>query len=244
VRYRSDGSVQIGAHVARATGGRIPGWSPSKTADNVPVWRRPGSTCGPSTRSPARVVTAPSSGCGAWPGRGAAGPRGGWRGEPERDDPLPGQVPPEHDHERDGRVGWCDGHWRGRRRRSDPGGSGSPGGGRWCTGCSSVVGLAQSLWDNWMRQIATESGGNPNAVQGNIGDVNNRTGDLAKGLLQVIGATYRAYHWPGTSWNVFDPWSNMTDLHELRQAPVRQPPRGRHRPRPRLRPRRHSSSPG
>ncbi|EAC5831943.1 hypothetical protein A2G24_00980 [Listeria monocytogenes] len=49
----------------------------------------------------------------------------------------------------------------------------------------------------WLNQIATESGGNPKAVQGNIGDINNRTGDLAKGLVQVIGATFRAYKFPG-----------------------------------------------
>ena len=74
----------------------------------------------------------------------------------------------------------------------------------------ATVGLSQSLLPNELRQIQTESGGNPRAVQGNIGDINNRTGDLAKGLLQIIGATYRAFHWPGTAWNVFDPWSNMT----------------------------------
>lgn len=49
----------------------------------------------------------------------------------------------------------------------------------------------------WLNQIATESGGNPKAVQGNIGDINNRTGDLAKGLVQVIGATFNAYKFPG-----------------------------------------------
>lgn len=49
----------------------------------------------------------------------------------------------------------------------------------------------------WLRQIKTESGGNPRAVQGNIGDINNRTGDLAKGLVQVIGATFKRYKFPG-----------------------------------------------
>lgn len=49
----------------------------------------------------------------------------------------------------------------------------------------------------WLNQIATESGGNPLAVQGNIGDINNITGDLAKGLVQVIGATFNAYKFPG-----------------------------------------------
>ena len=49
----------------------------------------------------------------------------------------------------------------------------------------------------WLKQIQTESGGNPNAVQGNIGDINNRTGDLAKGLVQVIGSTFNAYKFKG-----------------------------------------------
>jgi TP901 family phage tail tape measure protein len=73
----------------------------------------------------------------------------------------------------------------------------------------AASGLPASLLPNELRQIQTESGGNPNAVQGNIGDINNITGDLAKGLLQVIGGTFRAYHVPGTSNNVFDPWANM-----------------------------------
>ncbi|STD70928.1 Transglycosylase SLT domain [Dermacoccus nishinomiyaensis] len=51
--------------------------------------------------------------------------------------------------------------------------------------------------------------GHPNAVQGNIGDINNKTGDLAKGLVQVIGSTFRAYHVDGTPNNVFDPIANL-----------------------------------
>lgn len=49
----------------------------------------------------------------------------------------------------------------------------------------------------WLRQISSESGGNPGAVQGNIGDINNKTGDIAKGLVQVIGTTFNAYKHPG-----------------------------------------------
>lgn len=49
----------------------------------------------------------------------------------------------------------------------------------------------------WLRQIASESGGNPGAIQGNIGDVNNKSGDIAKGLVQVIGQTFNAYKHPG-----------------------------------------------
>jgi hypothetical protein len=90
-----------------------------------------------------------------------------------------------------------------------PGGSGVA---RWApmvTRALSILGLSTSLVGKVLRQINTESGGNPNATQGNIGDINNRTGDLARGLMQVIGATFRAFHWPGTSWSQYDPWASI-----------------------------------
>ena len=46
--------------------------------------------------------------------------------------------------------------------------------------------------DRVLRQIATESSGNEKAVQGAIGDINNITGDLAKGLMQTISATFNS----------------------------------------------------
>lgn len=59
----------------------------------------------------------------------------------------------------------------------------------------------------WLKQIATESSGNAKAVQGDIGDVNNASGDLAKGLLQTISSTFNAYAFPGHK-NVFNGFDN------------------------------------
>lgn len=59
-----------------------------------------------------------------------------------------------------------------------------------------------------LRQIATESGGNEKAVQGDIGDINNLTGDLAKGLMQTISATFNAYKFPGHG-DIFNGYDNL-----------------------------------
>ena len=59
-----------------------------------------------------------------------------------------------------------------------------------------------------LRQISTESGGNPKAVQGNIGDINNKTGNLAKGLMQVIPPTFNAYALPGHH-DIFNGYDNI-----------------------------------
>lgn len=48
-----------------------------------------------------------------------------------------------------------------------------------------------------LRQIATESGGNPNAHQGNIGDINNLKGTPAQGLLQFVPSTFASWSRPG-----------------------------------------------
>lgn len=73
------------------------------------------------------------------------------------------------------------------------GGKGAPSGSGVTRWKSQVVdalkanGLSTSsdMVNKVLRQIATESGGNEKAVQGNIGDINNKTGDLAKGLMQL-----------------------------------------------------------
>lgn len=93
----------------------------------------------------------------------------------------------------------------------DPGGSGVE---RWrdtVIQALSRVGLPTSddYVNAWLRQIKTESGGNPRAVQGNIGDVNNRSGDLAHGLVQVIGQTFAAFRDKSLPNDRFNPLANL-----------------------------------
>jgi hypothetical protein len=69
---------------------------------------------------------------------------------------------------------------------------------------NGIPGSYNGLYRNIMR----ESSGNPSAI--NNWDVNARNGIPSKGLLQVIDPTFRAYHVPGTSWNIYDPVANIT----------------------------------
>ncbi|PZG97410.1 lytic transglycosylase [Streptomyces sp. NTH33] len=68
----------------------------------------------------------------------------------------------------------------------------------------NIPGSYHGLHKNIMR----ESSGNPNAI--NNWDINARNGIPSKGLLQVIEPTFRAYHVPGTSHNIYDPVANIT----------------------------------
>jgi hypothetical protein len=58
------------------------------------------------------------------------------------------------------------------------------------------------------RNIMRESSGNPKAI--NNWDINAINGIPSKGLLQVIPPTFKTYHVPGTSWNIYDPVANIT----------------------------------
>ncbi|MER7718450.1 transglycosylase SLT domain-containing protein [Streptomyces flaveolus] len=57
------------------------------------------------------------------------------------------------------------------------------------------------------RNIIRESSGNPKAI--NNWDINAINGIPSKGLLQVIPPTFKAYHVPGTSWDIYDPVANI-----------------------------------
>lgn len=65
-----------------------------------------------------------------------------------------------------------------------------------------------SMVNKVLRQIATESGGNEKAVQGGYTDVNTLSGDLAKGLMQTISATFNHYKFPGHG-NIFNGYDNL-----------------------------------
>jgi hypothetical protein len=49
--------------------------------------------------------------------------------------------------------------------------------------------------------LGVESGGGHNVTQGNIGDINNQTGDLAQGYFQITGATWQDFGGGSTGYN-------------------------------------------
>jgi phage-related protein len=70
-----------------------------------------------------------------------------------------------------------------------------------------MEGLDPGLLRNVLIQMQSESGGNPNIW--NTTDINAQHGTPSGGLMQVIGPTFAAYHWPGTSNNLLDPLANI-----------------------------------
>lgn len=89
-------------------------------------------------------------------------------------------------------------------------GGGGGGVGQWSGVVSqalSLLGMSQALMGRILYQMRTESGGNPNAI--NNWDINAQRGDPSRGLMQVIGSTFAAYHVPGTSNNIYDPLANV-----------------------------------
>lgn len=94
----------------------------------------------------------------------------------------------------------------------DDGGSGNPGGSgvqRWKSDVESALsklGLSTSasMVNRVLRQITTESRGNPKAMGGTDGLADGH----AEGLMQVKPGTFRAYHLPGHN-NIWNGYDNM-----------------------------------
>jgi len=99
----------------------------------------------------------------------------------------------------------------------DPGGGGVQ---RWAPlvlRALSMMGQPASLLNSVLRRMNQESGGNPRAI--NNWDINAKRGDPSRGLMQTIGSTFRAYHYPGTSNDIYDPLANI--LASMRYALAR-----------------------
>lgn len=112
-------------------------------------------------------------------------------------------------------VDWFKGILDGFKKKFDESGGNPPGEGakRWEPYVKKALaanGLPTSdaYVQAWLRQIQSESGGNPKAVQNGYVDVNTLSGDLAKGLLQTISRTFNAHAFPGHK-DIFNGYDNM-----------------------------------
>ncbi|OIL03706.1 tape measure protein [Oenococcus oeni] len=65
-----------------------------------------------------------------------------------------------------------------------------------------------SMIEKILKQIQTESGGNPTVTQHGYTDVNTLSGDLAKGLMQTTTATFDAYAFSGHK-NIFNGYDDL-----------------------------------
>ena len=111
---------------------------------------------------------------------------------------------------KDGVVGYFKKLW------DDFGGSAAPSGSgveRWRSTVIKALSMnglptTSNYVNAWLSQIQSESGGNEKAVQGGYVDVNTLSGDLAKGLIQTISATFNANKFPGHG-NIFNGLDNL-----------------------------------
>ncbi|GGM75485.1 hypothetical protein GCM10012275_52710 [Longimycelium tulufanense] len=77
----------------------------------------------------------------------------------------------------------------------------------WIRAAIAVSGVPASWFGPLHTLIMRESGGNPRAQ--NNWDINARRGDPSRGLMQTIGATFRAYRDPRLPDDIFNPLSNI-----------------------------------
>lgn len=70
-----------------------------------------------------------------------------------------------------------------------------------------MLGMPADWITGLLAKMTTESNGDPSAV--NNSDINAQHGDPSRGLMQVIGSTFRAYAMPGYNSDVNDPLSNI-----------------------------------
>jgi SLT domain-containing protein len=71
----------------------------------------------------------------------------------------------------------------------------------------AMLGMSPGLLGIILAQMATESGGNPNAI--NLWDSNAAAGHPSMGLMQVIGPTFESYRSPALPDNILDPLANI-----------------------------------
>jgi hypothetical protein len=68
--------------------------------------------------------------------------------------------------------------------------------------------------------MGVETGGGRNITQGNIGDINNRTGDLAQGYYQITGGTWRDFGGASTGYGSAIQAPYGTQLQVAQNIPV------------------------
>ncbi len=71
----------------------------------------------------------------------------------------------------------------------------------------SMLGQSSAALGPVLSRMRRESGGNPRAI--NLTDINAQRGDPSIGLMQTIGATFRAYAGPFRGRGIYDPLANI-----------------------------------
>ncbi len=122
-----------------------------------------------------------------------------------------GLLPASANKLRDGVISFVNGQDQARGGGSPAGPGGAAPAGQindWIGQALGILGYPLSYAGGLYQQAMTESSGNPRAIQGNIGDVNNASGDLAKGIMQVISTTFEFWKLPGHD-DIFNPVDNF-----------------------------------